>query len=101
MAFAGTTAPLFAQTNQPFDGTPWHVSTGNLSVMFIQASPVGAYPKTNFIEAPPSLDSQVHLKNLGLIGNEDYVAWARWNVNRGNGHGNSTTRWKNCFTRRD
>lgn len=66
---------LFAQTNRNFDGRPWNVSSGNLSVGFIQASPIGAFPRTNFLEAPPSVESQIHLKNLGLVANEDYVAW--------------------------
>src|SRR5580693_6745328 len=64
-----------SQTNKPFDGRPWHISTGNLSVAFTQASPIGAFPRTNFIEAPPSVDSQLHLRNLGLVANEDYISW--------------------------
>ena len=59
----------------PFDGGPWNLSTGNLSVAFIQGSPVGAFPKPNFLEAPPSVESLVRLKNMGLVGNEDYIAW--------------------------
>ena len=59
----------------PFDGRPWNLSTGNLSVSFIQGSPVGAFPKPNFLEAPPSVESLVRLKNMGLVGNEDYIAW--------------------------
>lgn len=58
-----------------FDGAPWHVSTGNLSVGYIQASPIGAYPRTNVYEAPPSVESQARLKSMGLVANEDYVAW--------------------------
>ena len=68
-------ASAFAQTTQPFDGRPWNISSGNLSIGFIQASPIGAFPRTHFLEAPPSVESQVQLKNLGLIANEDYVAW--------------------------
>src|SRR5437879_11959728 len=34
-----------AQTNAPFDGSPWHIGTGNLSVSYIQASPMGAFPR--------------------------------------------------------
>src|SRR5690349_17564261 len=64
-----------SQTNPPFDGHPWNLSSGNLSVSYIQASPIGAFPKTNYFEPPPSLESQIHLKNLGLVANEDYVAW--------------------------
>src|SRR3954447_12614675 len=64
-----------AQTNRAFDGRPWNVSSGNLSVSFIQASPIGAFPRTNVLEPPPSLESQTHLKNLGLVANEDYIAW--------------------------
>ena len=43
-----------AQTNQSFDGRPWNVSSGNLSVSFIQASPIGAFPRPEVLEAPPS-----------------------------------------------
>ena len=72
---AGAFAPACAQTNQSFDGRPWNVSSGNLSVSFIQASPIGAYPRPDFLEAPPSVESQRHLKSLGLVANEDYIAW--------------------------
>src|ERR1035437_3514561 len=71
---AGAFAPACAQTNQPFDGRPWNVSSGNLSVSFIQASPIGAFPRPDFLEAPPSVDSQRRLKSLGLVANEDYIA---------------------------
>jgi hypothetical protein len=65
-----------AQTNATFDGRPWNISTGNLSVGFIQASPIGAFPKAGYyMEPPPSVDSLVRLRNLGLIANEDYVGW--------------------------
>src|SRR5215211_2032955 len=59
----------------PFDGRPWNLSTGNLSVAFVQGSPIGAFPKPNFLEAPPAVDALVGLKNMGLVANEDYVAW--------------------------
>lgn len=65
----------WAGTEATFDGRPWNISTGNLSVSFIQASPIGAYPRPDFLEPPPSIDSQVHLRELGLVANEDYVAW--------------------------
>src|SRR5258705_10329284 len=72
----GAAIPLsFSQTNHPFDGRPWNVSSGNLSVSFIQGSPIGAFPKPDFLEAPPSVESQVRLKNGGLVVNEDYIAW--------------------------
>ncbi|PWU18507.1 MAG: hypothetical protein C5B50_08970 [Verrucomicrobia bacterium] len=64
-----------AQTNEPFDGHPWNLSTGNLSVGFIQASPIGAQPRADVFEAPPSAESLRHLKDLGLVADEDYVAW--------------------------
>jgi hypothetical protein len=64
-----------AQTTQPFDGRPWHVSTGNLSVTFIQGSPIGAFPRANNSEAPPSVESQIAWREKGLVSNEDYVAW--------------------------
>ncbi len=72
---AGAVGPSLAQTNQILDGRPWNVSSGNLSVSFIQASPIGAFPRPDFLEAPPSVESQVRLKNLGLVANEDYIAW--------------------------
>ncbi len=64
-----------AQTTKPLDGRPWNVSTGNLSVVFIQASPVGAHPRDGVIEPPPSLESQVAWREKGLVANEDYIAW--------------------------
>ena len=69
----GTAAP--AQTNATFDGRPWNISTGNLSVGYIQASPIGAFPRPDYFEPPPSVESQARLKSLGLVANEDYVAW--------------------------
>jgi hypothetical protein len=75
LLIAGAVAPTCAQTNQAFDGRPWNVSSGNLSVSFIQASPIGAFPRPDFLEAPPSVDLQRRLKSLGLVANEDYIAW--------------------------
>ena len=50
---------LSAQTtNTPFDGRPWNVSSGNLSVSYIQASPIGAFPRPDFLEAPPSVETR-------------------------------------------
>jgi hypothetical protein len=62
-----------ADTN--FDGRPWNISTGNLSVDFIQASPIGAHPRTNGIAGPPSQAEGVGLQKLGLVAYEDYIAW--------------------------
>ena len=73
LAFVSNTAAI-AQA-PPFDGRPWNLSTGNLSVGFIQGSPIGAFPKPNFFEAPPTVESLARLKSLGLVANEDYVAW--------------------------
>jgi hypothetical protein len=64
-----------AQSNAPFDGRPWNVSTGNLSVSYIQASPVGAAPRAGAREAPPSAESLARLKSLGLTAYEDYIGW--------------------------
>ncbi|HSU56366.1 MAG TPA: family 14 glycosylhydrolase [Candidatus Dormibacteraeota bacterium] len=77
-------ADLAVSQSTNFDGRPWNVSSGNLSVSFIQGSPIGAFPKTNYLEAPPSLESQAHAKSLGLVANEDYVAWGA--VEREAGH---------------
>jgi len=66
---------ILAQTNEPFDGRAWNLSTGNLSVGFIQASPIGAQPRLDVLEAPPSAESLKRLKMLGLVADEDYVAW--------------------------
>jgi hypothetical protein len=68
-----TVAP--AQTTQPFDGTPWNVSTGNLSVSFIQASPIGAHPRPDVLEPPPPADVLKRQKADGLVAYEDYVGW--------------------------
>lgn len=59
----------------PFDGRRWNLSTGNLSVSYIQASPIGAYPRPDFFEPPPAAESLARLKHLGLVADEDYVAW--------------------------
>ncbi len=75
LGFEAQTTFTFAETNQSFDGRPWNVSSGNLSVSFIQASPIGTFPKPDFLEAPPSVESQVRFKNMGLVANEDYIAW--------------------------
>src|SRR6188472_899344 len=64
-----------AQATQPFDGSPWNLSTGNLSVQFIQASPVGSHPRPNVLEPPPSVETLKKLKSQGLVAYEDYVAW--------------------------
>ena len=64
-----------AQATQPFDGTPWNLSTGNLSVSFIRCSPIGAAPQANYFEPPPSVDALKKLKSEGLVNDEDYVAW--------------------------
>src|SRR5438093_1107833 len=67
---------LIAATRaQDFDGTPWNISTGNLSVTFIQHSPIGAFPQDNYFEPPPSQESLVKMKSLGLVAYEDYIAW--------------------------
>ena len=63
------------QGTKSFDGRRWNISSGNLSVAYIQASPIGAYPRADMIEAPPSFESQTHLRDLGLVANEDYIAW--------------------------
>ena len=67
---------LSAQAAQAFDGSPWNLSTGNLSVSYIQASPIGSHPRTdNFHEAPPPIDELKKLKAQGLVAYEDYIAW--------------------------
>jgi hypothetical protein len=63
-----------ADTND-FDGRPWNVSSGNLSVGFIQSCPIGAFPKPDFREPAPSVESQARLRKMGLVANEDYLAW--------------------------
>src|ERR1051326_1960991 len=75
LALTFTSGSLRAAGAPPFDGSPWHNSTGNLSVSFIQASPIGAFPRPDVLEPPPAVESQVHLKSLGLVANEDYLAW--------------------------
>jgi len=59
-----------------FDGAKWNISTGNLSVQFIQGSPVGAHPREGYnMEPPPSHETLVEMKRQGLVCYEDYVAW--------------------------
>ena len=83
IAAAAFTTSVIGAAEKSFDGHPWNISSGNNSVTYIQASPIGAYPRGNFIEGAPSVESQVHLKDLGLVVNEDYVAWGA--VERDNG----------------
>ncbi len=65
-----------ARGAQGFDGGRWNISTGNLSVSFIQGSPVGAHPRDGYnMEPPPSVESLIEMKNQGLVAYEDYVAW--------------------------
>jgi hypothetical protein len=58
-----------------FDGRPWNLSTGNLSVSFIQASPIGAAPRPHVLEPPPAAEWLIRQKNAGLVADEDYIAW--------------------------
>lgn len=51
---AGLATAARAEEPHAFDGRPWNVSTGNASVTFIQASPIGAFPKAGVLEAPPA-----------------------------------------------
>ena len=73
--FIAAVTAVTAQTNSPFDGRPWNISSGNVSVSYIQGSPIGAYPKENYYEAPPTVESQKRWKSMGLVANEDYIAW--------------------------
>ena len=57
------------------DGSKWHVSTGNISVSYIQHSPIGHLPQPGFYEQPPSVESLAKQKENGLVSYEDYVAW--------------------------
>jgi beta-galactosidase GanA len=67
---------LAVQVSSAFDGRKWNVSTGNLSVQFIQGSPVGAFPRqVPFLEPPPSHEALVRMREQGLSCYEDYVAW--------------------------
>jgi hypothetical protein len=74
-ALLGLVCFVGAQTLEAFDGAPWNISTGNLSVSYIQHCPMGAFPQADYIENPPSIDSLKHLKDLGLVAFEDYVGW--------------------------
>ncbi len=58
-----------------FDGARWNVSTGNLSVSYIQHSPIGAHPLPDFLEPPPPFESLKKLHSQGLTAYEDYIAW--------------------------
>jgi hypothetical protein len=67
--------PAGAQTTEPFDGRPWNISTGNLSVNYIQASPIGSHPRPLEFDPPPSHEQLVWDKQHGLVAYEDYIAW--------------------------
>jgi hypothetical protein len=58
-----------------FDGTRWHLATGNQSVGYIRCSPIGAAPRPGYFEPPPSAESLAKMKREGLAAIEDYVAW--------------------------
>src|SRR5436190_14812171 len=60
---------------QPFDGSKWNVSTGNLSVTYIQASPIGAHPRPLEFEPPPTVEAMAKMKADSLVAYEDYIAW--------------------------
>ncbi len=70
----GSNTAAVAQ-ERSFDGRRWNLSTGNLSVGFIQASPIGASPRPNVLEPPPAADWLARQKTLGLVADEDYIAW--------------------------
>ena len=69
------TSRAFAQSTQPFDGSRWNISTGNHSVAYIQASPIGAHPRPLDFELPPAHAELKKWKDLGLVAFEDYLAW--------------------------
>ncbi len=71
LLFAG----ILSHASLAFDGRKWHISTGNLSVGYIGASPIGAHPVPGTYEAPPSVESLVKMKEAGLVAYEDYIAW--------------------------
>lgn len=68
-------ATPFLLADGPFDGTPWHLATGNLSVQYIRCSPIGAAPQAGYFEPPPPADQLAKLKHDGLAAEEDYIAW--------------------------
>lgn len=68
-------AAIFAQATAAFDGRKWHISTGNLSVGYIGASPIGAHPVAGTYEEPPAVEALVKMKEAGLVAYEDYIAW--------------------------
>jgi hypothetical protein len=72
--FLAVAAPAPAQDTN-FDGRPWNISTGNLSVTFIQHSPMGAFPQEGYLEAPPPKETLVRMKAAGLVADEDYIGW--------------------------
>lgn len=72
------------QTPANFDGQRWRLATGNLSVAFIQASPLGASPRPDFLEPPPTAATLAQMKQQGLVAYEDYVAWGA--IEREPGH---------------
>jgi hypothetical protein len=51
------------------------LSTGNLSVDYIQHSPVGCSPNPEYVPQIPSVEELISLREKGLWGYEDYIAW--------------------------
>src|SRR5690349_5430452 len=68
-------AGVAAGAGEPFDRSRWNVSSGNQSVTYIQASPVGAFPRSMAFEAAPPPEVLKKWHELGLVAFEDYVAW--------------------------
>ncbi|HEX8521925.1 MAG TPA: family 14 glycosylhydrolase [Tepidisphaeraceae bacterium] len=66
---------VIVRAEQPFDGSKWNISTGNLSVGYIQASPIGAHPRKGVMEPPPSVEELRRMKQASLVAYEDYFAW--------------------------
>lgn len=67
--------PASVLAGDSFDGSPWHLATGNESVSYIRCSPIGAAPQANYFEPPPAADQLAKMKHEGLAAIEDYIAW--------------------------
>ncbi len=75
MSGTGVVAQTTRQADMPFDGSKWNISTGNLSVSYIQASPIGAFPRPDFLEPPPDVNALKKMREQSLVAYEDYFAW--------------------------
>jgi hypothetical protein len=63
--FASAEAP-------PFGGRPSNLSTGNLSVTFVQHTPIGAFPQPDYLEPSPAVTVELDGNPVEIAPNSIY-----------------------------